>query len=47
VPAYTNSTFDNAFMTAEETYRYYNEFMWNGRYAKCISMEEMLQKMEK
>ncbi len=42
VPAYTNSTFDNAFMTAEETYRYYNEFMWNGRYAKCVSMEEML-----
>ena len=47
VPACTNSTFDNAFMTAEETYRYYNEFMWNGRYAKCVSMEEMLQKMEK
>lgn len=42
VPAYTNSTFDNAFMTAEETYRYYNDFMWNGRYAKCVSMEEML-----
>lgn len=42
VPAYTNSTFDNAFMTAEETYRYYNEFMWNGRYAECISMEKML-----
>ncbi len=47
VPACTNSTFDNAFMTAEETYRYYNEFMWNGRYAKCISMKVMLQKMEK
>ncbi|WP_298770094.1 cysteine hydrolase family protein [uncultured Fibrobacter sp.] len=47
VPAYTNSTFDNAFMTAEETYRYYNVFMWNGRYAECISMKVMLQKMEK
>lgn len=47
VPAYANSTFDNAFMTAEETYRYYNEFMWNGRYAECVSMEEILQKMEK
>lgn len=47
VPDYTNSTFDNAFMTAEETYRYYNEFMWNGRYAECVSMVEMLQKMEK
>lgn len=47
VPAYANSNFDNAFMTAEETYRYYNEFMWNGRYAACLSMEEMVRKMEK
>ncbi len=46
VPAYANSTFDNAFMKAEETYRYYNELMWNGRYAVCISMEEMLEIME-
>ncbi len=45
VPAYANSTFDNAFMTTEETYRYYNEFMWNGRYAACIPMEEMLRMM--
>ena len=28
VPEYCNSTFDNEFMTAEQTYRYYNEFMW-------------------
>lgn len=40
VPEYTNSTFDNAFMTAEQTYRYYNEFMWKGRYAECIFFEE-------
>ena len=46
VPAYTNSTFDNAFMTAEETYHYYNEFMWNGRYAEYISMEKMLEIMK-
>ncbi len=42
VPEYTNSTFDNAFMTAEQTYRYYNEFMWKGRYAECVSFEEAL-----
>lgn len=42
VPEYTNSTFDNNFMTAEQTYRYYNEFMWKGRYAECISFEEAL-----
>ena len=40
VPEYTNSTFGNDFMTAEESYRYYNEFMWNGRYAKCIAFDE-------
>lgn len=27
VPANANSTFDNEFMSAEATYRYYNEFM--------------------
>lgn len=40
VPEYANSTFDNEFMTAEKTYRYYNDFMWNGRYAKCVCMKE-------
>lgn len=46
VPAYANSTFDNPFMTGEETYRYYNEMMWNRRYAECITMEQALQRME-
>lgn len=46
VPANTNSTFDNAYMTAGSTYQYYNEFMWNGRYAKCISFEETLELMK-
>lgn len=40
VPANTNSTFDNKYMSAERNYRYYNEFMWNRRYAECISFEE-------
>lgn len=40
VPEYANSTFDNEFMTAEKTYRYYNDFMWNGRYAECVCMKE-------
>lgn len=45
VPEYANSTFDNAFMTGEQSYRYYNEFMWNGRYAECISVEETIGRM--
>ena len=40
VPEYCNSTFDNEFMAAEETYRYYNSFMWKNRYAECVTMDE-------
>jgi len=45
VPANTNSTFDNVYMSAEQTYHYYNEFMWNKRYAECISFEDTLELM--
>ena len=43
VPEYCNSTFDNDFMTSEQTYRYYNQFMWKNRYAKCVDMAEALE----
>lgn len=26
--------------------KYYNEFMWNGRYADCISVDEILMRMK-
>lgn len=45
VPAYLNTTVNNKFMSAEQSYRYYNEFMWNGRYAKCLSLDETLKRM--
>ena len=45
VPEYTNTTVDNAFMDGETTYRYYNDFIWNGRYADCISMDRVLDMM--
>lgn len=47
VPQYANTTFDNKFMTAEKSYEYYNNFIWNGRYAECISAEEAVLKMQK
>ena len=47
VPENTNSTFDNQFMTAEQTYRYYNEFIWNSRYAECISFNKALELMSR
>ena len=43
VPEYANTTVDNAFMSGEASYKYYNEFMWNRRYAKCVSYEEALK----
>lgn len=42
VPAYTNSSVDNEFMSGEKTYEYYNRFIWNKRYASCIFFEETL-----
>lgn len=42
VPRYANSTFDNPFFDKETAYKYYNDFMWEGRYAKMISIEEAI-----
>lgn len=46
VPAYSNTTVDNLFISAEQSYKYYNEFIWNGRYAECISLDETLKRMK-
>ncbi len=43
VPAFCNSTIANEFMDEEQSYLYYNDFIWNNRYAKCISLEETLK----
>lgn len=42
VPAHCNTTVDNAFMTGEQSYRYYNEKMWNVRYANCVSFDDAM-----
>jgi len=47
VPANTNSTFDNIYMSAEQSYSYYNKFMWDKRYAECISFEDSLKLITK
>lgn len=46
VPAYANSTIDNDYMESEMSYKYFNDFMWQGRYAKCLSIEETIKRME-
>lgn len=43
VPAGTNSTFDNDYMTGEVTYNYYNDLMWPKRFAACIPVEEAVR----
>ena len=45
IPAGANSTFDNDYMDAETTYRYYNEMMWPKRFAECVSMEEAVMRL--
>ncbi len=45
VPEYSNSTFSNKYMTGEQSYKYYNEFIWNNRYAKSITINEALELM--
>ena len=47
VPKGTNSTFDNDYMDAETTYKYYNDMMWPQRFASCISVEEAVSMMKK
>lgn len=46
VPRYANTTFDNRFMTAEKSCEYYNDFMWNSRYAECISAVDTILRMK-
>ena len=47
VPAYANSTLDNEYMTGEQSYHYYNEFLWPKRYADCVSMDRALALLKK
>lgn len=46
VPAYTNSTYDNPYFDRETAYKYFNEFMWPKRYAKCISFDEAVKMIQ-
>ncbi len=47
VPSDCNSTFDNEYMSAENTYKYYNDFIWKNRYAECIPLEDVLTVMKR
>lgn len=42
VPDGTNSTFDNDYMSAETTCRYYNDEIWPDCFADCVTFDEAL-----
>lgn len=46
IPSYANSTVDNDFFSGEQSYKYYNEFIWNDRYAKCMSINKVFEILE-
>ncbi len=46
VPKYANSTVNNDFMTSEISYNYYNEYIWNNRYATLLSVEDTIKLFE-
>ena len=46
IPEGTNSTFDNDYMDAETTYKYYNDMMWPERFARCVSLDEAVSMFE-
>ena len=46
VPEHTNSTFDNQYMKQDTGYHYFNDFVWPGRYARCVPMEEAINLLQ-
>ncbi|MBO4915412.1 MAG: isochorismatase family protein [Oscillospiraceae bacterium] len=46
IPEGANSTDDNDYMDAETTCRYYNELIWPGSYADCVTLEQALAMLE-
>lgn len=46
VPALCNTTTDNAFISGEISYGYYNNFIWKNRYASCMSINDCKRRMK-
>ena len=43
VPEDTNSTFDNPYLKQETACRYFNDYVWPGRYARWVPMAQALE----
>ena len=47
VPEHTNSSFPNQIIDGEKVYKFYNEWVWPGAFAKCISLKEAIKLLKK
>lgn len=47
VPEKTNTTFDNALLSAKQLYEHYHFYVWNHAFAQVISLSETIQSMQK
>lgn len=41
IPEQTNTTFDNEYLSGEKLYKFYNYKIWNNRFAKVLSVDEV------
>ncbi|MFB6466796.1 cysteine hydrolase family protein [Cytobacillus sp. Hz8] len=41
IPEQTNTTFDNEYLSGQKLYEFYNYKIWNNRFAKVISVDEV------
>ena len=47
VPCCANSTFTNQFMDGKTTHDFYNKWIWPDTFARCVSMKEATELLEK
>ena len=47
IPEETNTTFDNEYLPGEKLYEFYNYKIWNNRFAKVLSMNEVTEMLIK
>lgn len=41
IPEQTNTTFDNEYLSGEKLYEFYNYKIWNNRFAKVLSVDDV------
>ncbi|MDF2942694.1 MAG: nicotinamidase-like amidase [Herbinix sp.] len=41
IPKETNTTFDNAYLTSEKLYEFYNYMIWDNRFGQLISVDDL------